>query len=235
MSNMTKEKAFSIGLPKWPQAIIHGKTVTIEQASEIIRRTDEFFIGCYGNDDAFYKNTKKMLGCPVVDEFNTGDIAADADAFNDAFEKFLEKWNYIPLSYLMNSWVSCSWIGGPHGFCHPDGTIQFQDNIGKYPNVEDVYNDLVALGAAFPYLEMTCTLMNDENVVKHKKALITLVLKNGEVTFRHPTEADQEVIPDNVLNREFIKRLNSVKYFERGLSDEYLQQWVKFKPDLSDT
>ncbi len=30
-------------LPKWPQMLVTGDSLTIEQAKEIIRRTDRFF------------------------------------------------------------------------------------------------------------------------------------------------------------------------------------------------
>ena len=51
-------------LPKWPLMYTTGKPVTQEQAKEIIRRTDTFFIGYSGNNRAYNQRVRRLLGMP---------------------------------------------------------------------------------------------------------------------------------------------------------------------------
>ena len=56
---MTRGELLSRELPKWPQCIITGERVTLEQADEIIRRTDTFLtFGFGGNDNRFDEAAK---------------------------------------------------------------------------------------------------------------------------------------------------------------------------------
>ena len=52
------------GLPKWPQMLVTGASVTKEQALEIIRRTDSFFSYPHGNDHAFVEEAVRLVGFP---------------------------------------------------------------------------------------------------------------------------------------------------------------------------
>lgn len=63
---MTKEQAFEIGLPKWPQCVIFGNPVTKEQALEIIRRTDNFFNGYFGNNHEFDNSAAQICRLPQM-------------------------------------------------------------------------------------------------------------------------------------------------------------------------
>jgi hypothetical protein len=177
---MTKEQAFSIGLPKWPQCIIHGKKITEEQALEIIRRTDTFFESylCGGNNKSFNEKARKICKIPQMSkDFETYHEWVNRD------KKWTEKWKKISLNFLSNSWVSSAFIYGPHGWCHPDGTIEYHFNIGKWPEVEEIYDDLIILSEHFPFLEMDVTIMSKEWVEEENIPIITLRLKDGEITF----------------------------------------------------
>lgn len=181
---MTKEEAFNIGLPKWPQCVINGEKITEEQALEIIRRTDRFFgrLGG-GNNHEFDEKARKICRKPDIEDFKDGNEFNEAWAkYIEAREEFVSKWQLIDTEYIHNSWISCPWIGGYHGWCHPDGTIAFCNNIGKWPEVEDVYKDLCILGEHFPFLNLTCTLMNGEEDFA-TESLVTMKLENGEVSF----------------------------------------------------
>lgn len=169
---------FDIDLPKWPQCIISGKDVTKEQALEIIRRTDTFFQSPspedLGNDKELAIGLKKHLEFP---EFNSLDIE---ESFLK-FEKWKEKWGVIKTEYIFNSWINCCWIGGYHGWCSPEGEIGFRNNIGKWPTVDSVYKDWEKLSSAFPFLDLTCTLMSTEESELKKISLVSYKVKNGRV------------------------------------------------------
>lgn len=152
---------FSVpGLPKWPQMIVRGTAVTVEQAKEIIRRTDRSFTGTLsGNDHATNRVIVKKIGMPAGTFYDPRDRAPNYDW--DAVETFRTAWGAIYTEYVTNDWIACSFIGGPHGWCHPDGTVFFSDNVGKYPGVEDVARDWAAILSEFPFLDLTATLMRE--------------------------------------------------------------------------
>lgn len=183
---MVKEEAFALDLPKWPQCVIKGKPVTKEQAMDIILRTDTFFtMGYEGNDHYFCHRVKEIVGLPTDDIYEIKFGTPEWEEYRRKEQEFREKTHSIILEYLHNSWISCSWIGGAHGWCSPNGEIAFQNNIGKWPTVEEVYEDLRKMGSAFPYLELTCTLVSAEEdcYEEDTKTVVTMQLKDGEVTF----------------------------------------------------
>lgn len=180
---MTKEQTFNIGLPKWPQCVIWGDVVTEEQALEIIRRTDTFFDGYNGNNREFNEKAYDICKCPQMKNYDNQNSENRIDGISKYFsdcDDFKKRWGYIETSYIHNDWISCCWVGGPHGWCHPDGTIGFQNNIGKWPDVEDVYNDLEILAKEFPFLHMYCTLMDGEES-EAQNSLISFEIENGKV------------------------------------------------------
>lgn len=180
---MEKEQAFKIELPKWPQCVINGEKITKEQALEIIRRTDEFFFGREGNNREFNKAARKI--CKMGSRYDFYDSEEEQEVNRKVEEEFEPKWGLVETIYIFNDWISCAWVGGYHGWCHPDGTIAFCNNIGKYPEVEEVYDDLCVLGEAFPFLKLTCTLMNGEEDYC-TESLVTMRLENGKVEFLDP-------------------------------------------------
>ena len=180
---MNQLEAFNIGLPAWPQCVINGDKITEEQALEIIRKTDRFFVhGGSVNNKEFNAKAREICKLPTYDNFKNIDQFSRYDTYAKAKEAFQKKWGLIKTKYIHNDWISCSWIGGPHGWCHPDGTIAFCNNIGKYAEVEEVYNDLRILGKHFPFLRLTCTLMDGEEGETYR-SLVSMKLSNGEVEF----------------------------------------------------
>lgn len=208
---MTREEASKIYIPKWPQCVINGEKITVPQALEIIRRTDTFFSGLDGNNREFNKKARAICRMPEFEYFENYNI------YDKAKEAFKEKWGVISTNYIDNNWISCGWIGGYHGWCHPDGTIAYCNNIGKWPEVEEVYNDLCTLGENFIFLNLTCTLMNgEENYCD--RSLVTMQLKNGQVEFI-------DTIPFEQLKFNGIKlsvRMDNENYF--GL--DQIQKWA---------
>jgi hypothetical protein len=150
-------------LPKWPQLYTTGTPVTVDQAQEIIRRTDSFFtLGCGGNDDAWDADVMRRLGMPSSwrhTEFGTR--TSEQRHFEVA--TWHRAWQCVVTSYVSNDWLSCCFVNGPHGWCHPDGTIGFVDNVGKWPSVNDVLADWQKISKAFPFLDVGATLWNCED------------------------------------------------------------------------
>lgn len=209
---MNKEEAFKIGLPKWPQCVINGEKITEQQALEIIRRTDNFFFGYGGNNTQFNKRVEEICKRPDYNDFGK-----DWNKYQEARENFEEKWRLIETNYINNDWISCCWIGGYHGWCHPDGTIAFCNNIGKWPDVEEVYEDLCILGENFPFLNLTCTLMNGEEDYCDT-SLVTMKLADGKVEFI-------DTIPFKELEFNGIKsgfRMGNECYFRL----DQIQKWA---------
>jgi len=176
---ISKKKAFAIELPKWPQYIINGDKITEEQALEIIRRTDNFFIEeQYVTWDCFEKQVCEICKIPHKKE----------DEFYRLHDVFKKKWKCLDdFYYFVNDWIYCNSGGaGYHGWCHPDGTIGYCNHgYMKYPNVGDFHHELKILGNLFPFLHLCCTIMNNGEG-EATKSIITLELRNGTVTCLEP-------------------------------------------------
>ena len=166
-----------VALPKWPQMIVTGAPVTVEQAKEIILRTDDFLTSTSeyagGNNREFNNNYRSTAGLTNNDW---------------GLESYVrEEFKYINTSYVSNSWASSSFVYGPHGWCSPTGQIHFSDNVGKWPNVSDIYDDWVSIAEAFPFLDLTATLFSGESCEDDTYAMCTIYVKNGKVWVAEPT------------------------------------------------
>lgn len=169
------EKIQNIDLPKWPQCIIFGEKTTPEYATEVIRRIDSFFtLGYDGNDHEFIEAAKRTVGYPT----DYGKV-----------KRWCEKWGTIPLEYLYTSWISSSWIGGPNGWIHKDGMISYANNIGKWPEVSEVYEDLDTIAKAFPELKFYLTLSSAEEDAEDDEcahSLVSFEVSGGSVYVIEP-------------------------------------------------
>lgn len=179
---MTLEDIKKVGLVKWPQCRIWGKTISEEQALEIIRRTDKFFERpeYAGNDRDFRKEAMKIIRYPEMKE------GASYQEFYKREEEFKKRWGVICTEYIINDWLASSYIGGPHGWCHPDGTIAYRDNIGKWPEPEEVYKDLNTIAQNFPFLDFYCCIMNGEKDEDPDKCKLSFHVQDGEVEILKP-------------------------------------------------
>lgn len=180
---MSNEKFFNRGLPKWPQLMIVGEDVTPLQAKEIIFRTDDFVI-CpeyKGNNKKFTDEYAKLCGFYISDEEKFSDNKKCREIWD--LKKFIsDKISRIELGYVQNDWgVSC-YVYGPHGFCSPEGKIYFQENVGKWPNVEDIYDDFVNLAKAFPFLKFKASLYDGEHCEENTSLVVSFIVENGHVT-----------------------------------------------------
>lgn len=211
-----------IDLNKWCQVIITGKKITEEQALEIIRRTDSFFVGGYGgNDHDFDEQVEKICHIPNYD-----DNFEDYIELNKAWK---EKWNTVFTSFIHNDWISSAYIHGPSGWCHPDGTIGYFYNIGKYPTIKSVCEDMDVLGKEFPFLDLEVTICEDEEPLVGEfdnTPLITLNLKN-QIVSQVETKTVEE-LKKSVPKIEFDPSsifMMSPKLREHAISIEQIQKW----------
>lgn len=201
-------------LPKWPGVFVTGKSVTPEQAKEIIFRTDtnlqrgpsEFL---NGNDKRFKDKCITAFGW---DPFNAAQHswwnlhkAEDEEAHKVAMLKILpansgyedlrdvvKAWKkelkIIDTEYVYNSFLSSAYAGGPTGWCHPSGNISVDGhNYGKWPTVEDIKKDWQTIAEAFPFLDLACTLFNKEYCEEGTSPICTIVVKSGAVQVGEPT------------------------------------------------
>lgn len=251
---LSQREAFSRGLPKWPQFVLTGKPVTVEQAKEIIFRTDRFItrLDPYssGNNKRWMNWAHKVLGYyPLIeDERNLSNQwiaywAARAKAKQGGLDEntvpepnqhfdnrvkdiIVNELNFICNKFLWNDWASSCYIGGPHGWCSPDGVICHVDNLGKYPSVEDIYDDLRRLKAAFPYLVMTGTIFDGEACEENTSPVITIVVNDDGIHFTddHNSFHFDVAKPDRSTDA-ILKRLDSS--FEQGLPDEWIIEYGK--------
>lgn len=185
-------KLFDRALPKWPQMIVTGTPVTEDQAKEIIFRTDHFLCDfdsyAGGNNRQFTKLYQNAAGITYIrdkfiaehpnNHFKSGLKLYD---YNDLIQ---EKIGFIKTNYVFNDWASSCFGWGPHGWVHPDGTIWYNDNVGKWPSVEDIYNDWVMLAEAFPFLDIIATLMSGESCEDNTSEVVSFIITNESVTIK---------------------------------------------------
>jgi len=195
---MKNKDFFNIALPKWPAMVVVGRPVSQQQAMEIIIRTDD--LGFSSNDHKFDKELNEYfydvkIDSDVYDAVITKlGISKELKYSNELYDYMYKKRSevgQVKLTYLNNSRITSSWVDGAHGWCDWNGNIGCNNyNIGKWPSVEEVYNEWKLIAKAFPYLDLTCQLMNHESscedMVDDPKPLINFVVKNGRVRMKEP-------------------------------------------------
>ena len=174
------------GLPKWPQMIVTGASVTIDQAKEIIFATDDFFTDeCEysgGNAREFNKRYREEAGLEAFRIF-FGPRWAD---LYQAKERLRAHLKCISTEYVSNNWASSSFIFGPHGWCSPSGRIFYSDNIGKYPSVGEVLAEWEKIADRFTFLDLNITLMDGEGCEEDTNPVVNIKVKGGYATLQEP-------------------------------------------------
>ncbi len=148
--------------------LVTGKPVSIEQAKEIIFRTDSFLTSASeysgGNAREFNKQYRKDAGLTklqVTRKYPEGGDYIDSDWRKE--QVLQHELGYISTQYVHNTWASSAFIGGPHGWCSPKGVIFYDDNVGKWPSADELVEDWSTLAKEFPFLDLHVTLMSDES------------------------------------------------------------------------
>lgn len=176
-----------VTLIKWPQMIVAGASVTREQAKEIIIRTDPFFsdIAPYagGNDQEFTIRYQRQSGVLAAVSCSDRQIRERVQEAVDSVVK------PIPLDYLDNDWASSCFIYGPHGWCRPNGTVEYHDNVGKWPEAVDLYDEWQSIAQAFPYLNLFASFMDAESCDTDASVVLQFVVHEGAVRVVKGTHA----------------------------------------------
>jgi len=226
------------GLPKWPQMLVFGRSVSVEQAKEIIRRTDTFFTSLEyaGNDRDYCLRVMKTLGIPIIDY-----DAPVEDRFKVFHEQqaWRDRWGYIETQYVHNSWIASAFIFGPHGWCSPTGRVVFTDNIGKWPSEEDVLDDWSKLAKEFPFLDLYAVLMDREQCEEEALPVVGFRVYQGEAAVFDPCQPEaEEVIKSaaasihEIIDRDFgEENFKKTPMFdtrnERGIDWSWIEEWAK--------
>lgn len=155
-----KEPFISI---KWPGLLISGKSVTSEQAAEIMIRTSRWPLNLPHHKIYFEKSIYKMMGAQKT-------ILFDKYSYDwDSLDILMKDHGILPIQYLSNDFIEpFHYLFGKRGWCDWQGEIGCHHyNIGKWPTLEDISNDLSIIAAAFPYLELEVQVLSDEIGLNH--------------------------------------------------------------------
>jgi hypothetical protein len=208
------------GLPKWPQMLVTGKSVTIEQAKEIIFKTDYFLTDASeyagGNNREFNKNYRKMSKLDTLIIKSGDHNRTDWQALDNIRANL----GILRLGYVTNDWASCCFIGGPHGWCHPNGKIFYEDNIGKWPSISEVYLEWQEIAQKFPFLDLTVTLVNNDD--EESFPVINIRVINGAVTLGKPDLSEHGVTQYTQGERQFFNPFKN----EQGLPSEWIEEYA---------
>ncbi len=148
---------------KWPRLLVVGEPVTEAQADEILIRTDSWYLG--GNDREWERTLHEVaaeFGWPPEPDRRTSAAYARIAQYRAAHE-WQRALGILELGYLHNARIASSWVGGPHGWCDWSGRIGCSTfNVGKWPSSDEITDDWQAIAEAFPYLDLTAQLVDDE-------------------------------------------------------------------------
>lgn len=180
---------FALNLPKWSQMFVSGKPVTIEQAKDIIFRTDHFLTDSYeyagGNERAFNVAYRKKAKLNTIEHDRNKQLQLRSSI------------QFVYTDFVVNDWASSAFIGGPHGWCSPSGQISFVDNVGKWPTISKLYDDWSIIAEAFPYLDLNVTLIHGELYAVDADPVVNFRVVDGTVTVETP---NLTVHPEAVLD-----------------------------------
>lgn len=202
----------NVDLTKWPRLVVVGDPVTREQAMEILVRTDRLEFS--SNDAEFSQRCASYLyGLDTTGSRNRGHWSlrdafekedgwhTDWGRYQEYRDKMKAEVQPLELRYLENERIVSCWVGGTHGWCDWDGTIGCSNNnIGKWPTVNDVYEDWETIASAFPYLSLRCQLITDEG---EGYVAVEYHVEGGTVTVHAPGPLLQPVeeLDDEVVER----------------------------------
>lgn len=220
-----------VNLPKWPQMCVSGVSVSEEQAKEIILRTDMFLTDPseYSGGNARQFNAMYRLAAGL-EKLTTHreDGSVNFRRLWDLRHLVREKLGVIDAQYVHNNWASSAFIGGPHGWCAPDGTIAYSDNVGKWPSENAVYEDWVDIAEAFPFLQLKATLYSGESGEDNTVPVITFIVSNGNVTAStDPAIAVPRPANGSDVIASFLSRINGDTSSELGLPITWYDDYAK--------
>lgn len=235
-----KEKSLlNNGLGKWALLLVNGKPVSEEKALEFIIQTDGFFYngGNTGNNSRFEKEVCDVFGMTHQDDYETETWDTQMKQNWDIAEKL----GVLHLKYLESNQISSCYIGGPNGLIDIQGRVFYHQNVGKYPDTEDIYLELLLLAERFEWLDLVATLHYGED---SGQPIISFIVKDGTVTIIDPKEAaplheklntdEVEALKnksplDKLLERDRYGRTEDGRTFENAIPLETLRQYYASK------
>lgn len=235
------EMNMDIDLPKWPATFITGESVTLEQAKDILFRTDGSLSAIslygFGNDRKFRDLCQDAFGWKPIIEMQESK-SDDPEIRGRGWELsslWAEKMGHVHTEYIYNRFLATSYIYGPTGWCNPDGRIHFEGhNIGKYPSIDEVAREWDRLLTAFPYINLVCTLFSGEHCEEGAEPLVTFVVRNGVVSVIPPDLSLHSVQPkppveedDDNLVKILTASIHGDYSFERGWPDDWVMEFAE--------
>ncbi len=167
-----------ISLGKWPAMTVLGKTITPDEAAQVILRTNNWYDTT--NDRSYKQSVYQLVGLkPNI----CGGVC------EDSLDELRRAWKSLDLQYLSNHRIMSCWLGGVHGWCHWSGAIRSNNyNIGKWPSVAEVAQEWKDIAQAFPFLDLTCQLWSAEvGDTVPPVPLVEYVVKDGKVETTAPS------------------------------------------------
>lgn len=179
-----------VELPKWPMMLLIGDAVSEQDALEVIRRTDAFFVSDYsGNNHQRIDKIKRTVGMPLLPRVITESMRSSIwEEYYAALDEWKKYWGALDLCYLQNEWVSTAYVNGPHGWMHPDGEVFYCDNVGKWPSPLELIVEWKTIAKAFPFLNLACVLMNLESTEENPKPLLGIKVHDGTAELVEPSD-----------------------------------------------
>jgi hypothetical protein len=217
------ESLLSVDLPKWPALVVVGEPVTEEQAREICIRTDRLYFSSnarefnkmaacylYGKDPSKVKEFSTVTGL-----FKSSCEDANWEDYINAIRRVERELSLLELSYLHNSRIASSWVGGPHGWCNWDGHIGCNNyNIGKWPSIEEVCIDWIQIAEAFPFLNLKSQLFSHETAEVgesgEEEPVVQFNICAGKVELIRPKELLTKT--EDIDYDTFVLRLSNTDY-----------------------
>lgn len=240
----------------YPRMLVTGIAVEDAQAMEIIRRTDRLFGSLTSNDHPYLVRVARKLRIPLWEQYDLhgdGDHQEALARWDDAHRRWLAAWDYVETEYVTNDWISDQFPFGPHGWCHPDGTIGHIDRVGKGPIAEEVYSDWCRLAQAFPFLDLGVSLVREglyEGEVDTPQ--VGFLVRGGQVRVVDPAEVDvharhpaptrggptsryasssgEQSAEDNLAVLHTISQIFGPASVTRMISWEWIEAWAAHAP-----
>lgn len=219
---------YNVSLPKWPHTIIKGKKITPEQAKDIIFKTDNYFHDSHEPHSNWnnkrVESYRKKSGLYLFDKYSEmitkaiesrneddAEYSLDNDInypkYFEYHERLLrelgiERLNH-EVEFIRNDLADSSYIGGANGYVDCEGNIFFNRNIGKWPSVEDVHRELLAICDAFPYLEMYVSVYDIEQCQRDERPanlMVSFIVKDGNVIISDMDFGLDQDTPSDIFN-----------------------------------
>lgn len=216
----------NVYLPKWPQMVVWGVPVTDEQAKDIILRTDSFLtdICQYGGGN------NKRWGAWARTELGFKHLSDDESHGHWRLQSLIQEKlrthiGFVETEYVHNVWAACAFIYGPHGWCHPNGTIWYEDNVGKDPCARVIFEDWQALANAFPFLDLTVTLFNGESAEDDTAPVVSFRVQGGHVALLADVATPGPRPVPQRDERALLRQLVTNPSREQGLDDQWIRDY----------